>query len=39
VLPVVAAAAGETELAQALLQELRRVQPDISLGWIAGRAG
>jgi hypothetical protein len=27
--------AGETEVAAAALQELRRVQPNISLAWIA----
>jgi TolB-like protein len=35
VLTAAAAMAGEIELAKASLQELRRVQPDISLGWIA----
>ncbi len=35
---VITAAAGMTgdmELAQAMLQELRRVQPNISLAWVA----
>jgi tetratricopeptide (TPR) repeat protein len=35
VLTVAAAMAGETDVAAAALQELRRVQPNISLAWIA----
>jgi TolB-like protein len=35
VLTVAAGMAGETNLASASLQELRRAQPNISLGWIA----
>jgi TolB-like protein len=35
VLTVAAGMAGETEVAAAALQELRRVQPNISLAWIA----
>jgi TolB-like protein len=35
VLTAAAAMAGETELATAALQELRRTQPNISLAWIA----
>ena len=34
-LTAAAAMAGETEVAKAALQELRRVQPDISLAWMA----
>jgi TolB-like protein/cytochrome c-type biogenesis protein CcmH/NrfG len=34
-LTAAAAMAGETEIAKAALQELRRVQPDISLAWMA----
>jgi len=30
--------AGETDLAKAALQELRRTQPNISLAWIATHA-
>ena len=37
VLTVAAGMAGETEIAAAALQELRRVQPNISLAWIADR--
>lgn len=36
VLTAAAAMAGEADLARAALQELRRVQPGISLAWIAG---
>ena len=35
VLTAAAAMAGQTEIATAALQELRRVQPNISLAWIA----
>jgi len=36
VLTAAAAMAGEDEIARAALQELRRVQPNISLAWLAG---
>ena len=36
-LTVAAAMAGETEIAATALEELRRAQPNISLGWIADR--
>jgi tetratricopeptide (TPR) repeat protein len=36
-LTAAAAMAGETDLANAALQELRRVQPNISLAWIASQ--
>jgi hypothetical protein len=35
VLTTSAAMAGQTDVAAAALQELRRVQPNISLAWIA----
>jgi TolB-like protein/Tfp pilus assembly protein PilF len=35
VITAAAGMAGEMELAQAMLQELRRVQPNISLAWVA----
>ena len=35
VLTAAAAMAGQTDIAKAALQELRRAQPNISLGWIA----
>ena len=35
VLTAAAGMAGETEVAHTALQELRRAQPNISLGWIA----
>jgi TolB-like protein/cytochrome c-type biogenesis protein CcmH/NrfG len=38
VLTAAAAMAGETDLAKAALQELRRTQPNISLAWIARHA-
>src|ERR1700760_4359785 len=37
VLTVAAGMAGETEIATAALQELRRAQPNISLAWIANQ--
>jgi TolB-like protein len=37
VLVAAAAMAGQAEIAAAALQELRRVQPNISLAWIAGQ--
>lgn len=37
VLTAAAAMAGQSEVAVAALQELRRVQPNISLGWIEGQ--
>jgi tetratricopeptide (TPR) repeat protein len=37
VLTVAAGMAGQTEVAVAALQELRRVQPNISLAWIANQ--
>ena len=37
VLAAAAGMAGETEIARAALQELRRAQPNISLAWIAGQ--
>jgi hypothetical protein len=35
VMTAAAGMAGQTEVARAALQELRRAQPNISLGWIA----
>ena len=37
VLTVAAGMAGQTEVSVAALQELRRVQPNISLAWIANQ--
>jgi hypothetical protein len=37
VLTAAAAMAGQTDAAKAALQELRRAQPNISLGWIASQ--
>jgi hypothetical protein len=37
VLAAAAAMAGHDDIAKAALQELRRVQPDISLAWIANQ--
>ncbi|HXX12031.1 MAG TPA: hypothetical protein VEK05_10980, partial [Burkholderiales bacterium] len=37
VLTAAAAMAGQSEIAEAALRELRRVQPNISLEWIAGQ--